>query len=122
MDKEKLKENLKESKAEIQGVQVWGRRRLAYPIKRNREGIYVYLEFSGEAKAVTHLNELMRVTDRIIRSMTVQKEITVVHTPRKFSNPGSEGQRAAAPSSESSPKAKRRPHPNKGERHGDKTA
>jgi|SRR5579875_3833575 len=49
-----------------------GRRRLAYRIQRYREGFYVLFIFEGEPAAVTELERRMRVTDAIIKFLTVR--------------------------------------------------
>ena len=51
---------------------VWGRRRLAYPINKKSEGIYVLFEIEGSGQEIAELERRMRVNDMIIRYMTVR--------------------------------------------------
>jgi small subunit ribosomal protein S6 len=53
-------------------VEGWGRRRLAYPIKKKTEGIYVLLEIDGSGQEIAELERRFRVNDVILRYMTVR--------------------------------------------------
>ena len=50
----------------------WGRRKLAYPIKRNSYGHYVYLNFVGPADLPLELERIIRLDDKILRFLTVK--------------------------------------------------
>lgn len=47
----------------------WGRRRLAYEVKKFREGYYIFVEFNGTGQTVKDLLDLIRVEGRIIRHL-----------------------------------------------------
>jgi small subunit ribosomal protein S6 len=49
-----------------------GRRPLAYPIKKKREGYYVLFEVEGSGQEIAELERRMRVNDTIIRFITVR--------------------------------------------------
>ena len=49
-----------------------GRRRLAYPINKKREGYYVLFEIEGSGQEIAELERRMRVNDAIIRYITVR--------------------------------------------------
>ncbi len=49
-----------------------GRRKLAYEIKRKKEGHYVLFEIEGSGKEIAELERRMRVNDLIIRFITVR--------------------------------------------------
>ncbi|UWG97246.1 30S ribosomal protein S6 [Dehalobacter sp. DCM] len=55
-------------------VDVWGKRRLAYEVKKFNEGVYVLMNFNGEARTVDELERLMKISDAVIRFMTTKKE------------------------------------------------
>jgi small subunit ribosomal protein S6 len=55
-------------------VEVWGKRRLAYEVKKFNEGVYVLMNFNGEARTVDELERLMKISDAVIRFMTTKKE------------------------------------------------
>ena len=49
--------------------ELWGKRELAYPIKRNRAGFYVTLWLEVPSKEVANLEKLLRFDESIIRSL-----------------------------------------------------
>ena len=49
-----------------------GRRNLAYPIKKNREGYYMLFEIDGSGQEILELERRMRVNDLIMRYITVR--------------------------------------------------
>ena len=62
-----------EKGAKVLHIDEWGKRRLAFPVKKNKEGIYVILTLEeGSADAVTELERRFRVSDAIIRFLTVR--------------------------------------------------
>ncbi|MFH0948584.1 MAG: 30S ribosomal protein S6 [Elusimicrobiota bacterium] len=52
----------------------WGKRRLAYPVKKNKEGIYYLLQFSADGKVVGVLESFFRTSDEIIKYITLKVE------------------------------------------------
>lgn len=55
---------------------LWGLRKLAYPIKHMNEGNYVHLQFQAEQLAVgRELNTLLRVTDDLLRYLLVEMDV-----------------------------------------------
>lgn len=53
-------------------VDNWGKKPLAYKIKRFREGYYVVLSIEGDGGAIAELERRFRVTDYIIRFLSVR--------------------------------------------------
>jgi small subunit ribosomal protein S6 len=45
----------------------WGKRPLAYEIKKRKEGYYVLVEFSGEPATVTALDRVLTLSDEVLR-------------------------------------------------------
>ena len=52
-------------------VESWGRRRLAYPIAKQRKGFYVYLRYLGLRGTVYELERNLRMLDTVLRHLTV---------------------------------------------------
>lgn len=52
-------------------VESWGRRRLAYPIAKQRKGFYLYLRYLGQIGTVAELERNLRMMDTVIRHMSV---------------------------------------------------
>ena len=57
---------------EVTNLNVMGKRRLAYEIKKFRDGIYVLVNFNATPEVVKELDRVTRITDEIIRFMIVQ--------------------------------------------------
>jgi small subunit ribosomal protein S6 len=66
---------LKEQGAADIEIQNRGKRRLAYEIKRHRDGIYVQMNYSGPGKAVAPMERAMRLSEEVIRYLTIKQEI-----------------------------------------------
>ena len=68
---EGIKGNIESNGGEVLKVDPWGRRRLAFPIKKNNDGYYVLLIFRSEPVYVLQLSNSFRVIESIIRHMVV---------------------------------------------------
>ncbi len=53
-------------------TEMMGKRRLAYEINHQRDGVYVLLEVEGSGREIAEFERRMRVNDRVIRYMTVR--------------------------------------------------
>jgi small subunit ribosomal protein S6 len=53
-------------------VETWGRRRLAYPIRKHRRGVYVYLKYVGAGGMVAEIERNLKLQDAVVKYMTVQ--------------------------------------------------
>ena len=56
----------------IQKVEKWGKKRLAYPVGRHREGSYVLLVVEGQGAIVKEVERRIKVTDGVVRHLTVR--------------------------------------------------
>jgi len=56
----------------LTAVELWGSRRLAYPIQRHHRGIYIYLKFLGKGDTVAELERQLKLADSVIRYQTIQ--------------------------------------------------
>jgi small subunit ribosomal protein S6 len=62
-----------EAGGEVLDTQMRGKRRLAYPIAKHREGIYVQLNHNGDGQQVSPLERAMRLSEDVIRYLTVKQ-------------------------------------------------
>jgi small subunit ribosomal protein S6 len=53
----------------------WGKKRLAYPVNKQQFGIYIYFELELEPEAVRPLDDQLRITEEVIRSLIVSKVV-----------------------------------------------
>ncbi len=56
-----------------ESVDVWGKRRLAYPINYKTEGYYVLVNFASEAEFITELERIYNITDGVLRTIVIRK-------------------------------------------------
>ena len=70
----KYNEILEKSGTEVLDSQMRGKRRLAYPIAKHKEGIYVQLSHKGDGQQVAILERTMRLSEDVIRYLTVKQD------------------------------------------------
>ena len=58
----------------VEDVQEMGRRKLAYDIGKNTEGYYVVFTFEAKPELIAELERNYRITDEIIKFMTIRKD------------------------------------------------
>ena len=51
-----------------------GKRKLAYEIKKNSEGIYVLINFEANPTLIKELERVYRITDEVIKFIVVRKD------------------------------------------------
>lgn len=69
---EKYKEVVETEGGEVESVNRWEKRRLAYEIKGQKEGIYVLMNYKAEAKVSTELDRLLKITENVLRHIIVR--------------------------------------------------
>jgi small subunit ribosomal protein S6 len=52
----------------------WGKRHLAYEIKKKRDGYYFLIDFAGDGPIVNEIERNYKIDDRVLKFMTVKKE------------------------------------------------
>ncbi|MEZ5096088.1 MAG: 30S ribosomal protein S6 [Nocardioides sp.] len=56
----------------VDSVDVWGRRRLAYEIKKNDEGIYAVINLTAEPAMVKELDRQLTLNESILRTKVIR--------------------------------------------------
>ena len=107
---EKYNKTLEKNGGKVLDSQMRGKRRLAYPIAKHREGIYVQLSHQGDGQHIAKIEKAMRLSEDVIRYLTIKQE-GPLPTP-KATNKNSSSSENKEPSkanseseSESQPKA-----------------
>lgn len=59
---------------EVGKVNVWGNRKLAYPIQKKNEGYYVVIEFTANPELPKELDRRLRISDVVIRHIIINKD------------------------------------------------
>ena len=63
-----------EEAGEVEKVDVWGMRKLAYPIEKKNEGYYVVVEFKASPELPKELDRRLRISDEVMRHIIINKE------------------------------------------------
>lgn len=71
---EKFKGLIENAGGTVENVDFWGKRRLAYEIKKVNEGIYTLFNFKANAELPKELDRVFKITDGIIRHIIVKQE------------------------------------------------
>ena len=71
---EKFKGILTNAEAEIINEELWGLRKLAYPIDKKSTGFYVLIEFKAEPSVIDTLEVNFRRDERVLRFLTTRLE------------------------------------------------
>ena len=58
----------------VDGIQEWGKKRLAYKIKKRQEGNYVIMNFQIESTQSKKLDQALRQNDHLLRFLLVNKD------------------------------------------------
>ena len=55
-------------------VEAWGRRKLAYPVAKQKKGVYVYVKYVGKGGLVSELERNLKLSDAVLRFVSVRQE------------------------------------------------
>lgn len=58
----------------VDGLQDWGKKRMAYKIKKKQDGNYIIINFQLDSSATKKLEQSLRLNDNIIRYLLVNKD------------------------------------------------
>jgi small subunit ribosomal protein S6 len=72
---ERYQSILRDQGAEIVETQHRGKRRLAYEIQRQREGIYIQMNYNSSGEAIAMMERAMRQSEEVLRYLTVKQEL-----------------------------------------------
>src|SRR5262245_51321948 len=53
-------------------VESWGRRKLAYPVGKQKKGVYIYVKYVGRGGLVQELERNLKLSDSVLKFQTVQ--------------------------------------------------
>lgn len=85
----RIKETISGNGGEIRDVEDWGRKRLAYIVKKSKIGYYVFFRFDALPDLIPKLERFYQLEDNILRYLTIkltsealeQIEIDKIHQP-----------------------------------------
>lgn len=62
------------AQGEVSNVDIWGMRKLAYPIQKKNEGYYVVVEFKAEPDMPKELDRRLKISDNVMRHIIINKD------------------------------------------------
>jgi len=90
----KVLERMRDAIGRTEGKEVrfedWGRRRLAYELRKQKKGHYLYLQYIGSTGTVPELERLLNITEEAMKYQTIVLEDRVVESDFDFKAAGEE--------------------------------
>jgi small subunit ribosomal protein S6 len=96
---QQMAEIVAQKKGRMVKQDIWGKRRLAFPIKRFQEGLYVFFTYDGPGDVSVELERRFKQTEAVIRFMTVLKDPRDLGRRKNKKRRAEEAAQAAAPAS-----------------------
>jgi small subunit ribosomal protein S6 len=59
----------------VESVEVWGRRRLAFEIRKNAEGIYAVINVTAPSAAVVELDRQLNLNESVLRTKIIRPDM-----------------------------------------------
>jgi small subunit ribosomal protein S6 len=78
---EKFKKVIEGQEGTVSLVDEWGMRDLAYRIEKQSKGVYALLRYQATGRAVEELERNLKLTDGILRYLTVRTEENAITNP-----------------------------------------
>jgi small subunit ribosomal protein S6 len=60
---------------QVESVDVWGKRRLAYEIDKNAEGIYAVVDLRAEPATVKELDRQLTLNESVLRTKVIRPDL-----------------------------------------------
>lgn len=73
---EKFKKLITDAEGKVSSAKELGKKELAYPIKKKREGVFYLLEFSAPASLISSLRQKLLLEDKVLRFLVIVREET----------------------------------------------
>jgi small subunit ribosomal protein S6 len=67
---DRLRTDVEKSKGAVVGIDEWGKRKLAYEIDKESEGVYTVITFTAEPKTLAEVERVLSITDEVLRFKT----------------------------------------------------
>ena len=71
---DKFLETVRKENGTVDNVDIWGKRRLEYPINKQDEGIYAVIDLNCESATVQELDRVLNLNDTIMRTKVLRKD------------------------------------------------
>jgi small subunit ribosomal protein S6 len=90
---DKVSQSISQASGEVIEVQRWGKRKLAYNIRKRRDGTYIHIKHKSPPELIGDMDRRFRLNESVLRHLTV---LAVKESPRAAEEPGLAAEPAAA--------------------------
>jgi small subunit ribosomal protein S6 len=97
---ERVQQLIRAGGGSVEHVDEWGRRRIAYPIRKHADGRYVVITAEGEPTALEEIERVLSISDVVLRALFIRLNRTQAERARTVGAPAPVD---AHPESESRP-------------------
>jgi small subunit ribosomal protein S6 len=74
----RIEKIFKDNGGEIKNTDNWGKRKLAYPIKKQEHGIYVFYTIDLPPQSIQKIESVLNITEEVIRFLIVKPDLTKI--------------------------------------------
>lgn len=71
---DKFLEIVRKDNGTVERVDVWGKRRLAYPINKEEEGVYAVVDLDCSAETVAELDRVLNLNEGVMRTKVLRTD------------------------------------------------
>jgi small subunit ribosomal protein S6 len=71
---DRLRATVEAGNGTIAGIDEWGKKKLAYEIKKETEGVYTVVTFTATPQALAEAERVLGITDEVLRYMTTRQK------------------------------------------------
>ena len=64
---DRLRTNVEKDGGSVAGIDEWGKRKLAYEIKKESEGVYTVITFTATPETLAETERVLSITDEVLR-------------------------------------------------------
>ncbi|MBM3775593.1 MAG: 30S ribosomal protein S6 [Acidobacteria bacterium] len=94
---EQMQTVIRNAGGNVDKVEKWGKRRLAYRVQRFREGNYILVQFSAGPELVKEIERRLRVSDLVVKFLTVRIDETQKRLDKRKKHREDRARRRPAP-------------------------
>ena len=69
---DRLRTTVEKSKGAVAGIDEWGKRKLAYEIDKESDGVYTVITFTATPQTLAEIERVLSITDEVLRFKTMR--------------------------------------------------
>jgi small subunit ribosomal protein S6 len=74
----KVEKIFTDNKGKVTNVDNWGKRKLAYPVKKNESAVYVFYTLDIPAESVRKIEATLNITDEVVRFLITRPDLKAI--------------------------------------------